>query len=249
MQWYKFLQRLNGIDASLQKLLSRNEQQKLSWKRAITQPKLADVYQYGNWPVFYSNKKFCKVWIQSMPPFKSYWVETKSVTMTPPPKTWTDNLIPMCLPCYAGDTKSVRWVANSTDSDQIPHSVGSYLVYTVCSGLSVPILRVYMVIDFVCLGWSFMASQCIRIILSVVISPTHTFPGQDESDTCAYTLVSNWQMPFLNQLTGEDGHSIHFIINFHQNYVAELGFEHVTPGSAVRPATNYAIKPSSHGSR
>ena len=43
LHWYKVLQSLNEINASLQKLLSRNEQQKLSWKRAITQPK------FGGW--------------------------------------------------------------------------------------------------------------------------------------------------------------------------------------------------------
>ena len=43
LQWYKVLQSLNEINASLQKLLSRKEQQKLSRKRAITQPK------FGRW--------------------------------------------------------------------------------------------------------------------------------------------------------------------------------------------------------
>ena len=41
--WYKGLQSLNEIIASLQKLLPGNEQQKLSRKRAITQPK------FGRW--------------------------------------------------------------------------------------------------------------------------------------------------------------------------------------------------------
>ena len=90
LQWYKVLQSLNEINVSLQKLLSGNEQQKLCRKMAITQPKFADDNQYRTWPVFYSDIKFCKVWMKSIPPFKSYWVETKSVTTTttkPPPRT------------------------------------------------------------------------------------------------------------------------------------------------------------------
>ena len=43
LQWYKVLQSLNEINASLQKLLSGNERQKLSRKRDITQPK------FGGW--------------------------------------------------------------------------------------------------------------------------------------------------------------------------------------------------------
>ena len=108
LQWYKILQSLNEINASLQKLLSGNKEQKLSQN-------LADDYQYRTWPVFYSDIKFCKVRMKSMPPFKSYWAETKSVrtTLMPPPLPMmrTDNMISMCLPCYAGDTKtkSKKW--------------------------------------------------------------------------------------------------------------------------------------------
>ena len=39
LQRYEVLQNLNEINASLQKLLSGNEQQKLSRKRAMSQPK------------------------------------------------------------------------------------------------------------------------------------------------------------------------------------------------------------------
>ena len=47
--------------------------------------------------------------MKSMHPFKSYSAETKSVKMTPTTTmlpTWMrmDNMIPMCLPRYAGDT-------------------------------------------------------------------------------------------------------------------------------------------------
>ena len=43
LQWCKVLQSLNEINASLQKLFSGNEQQKLSRKMVITQPK------FGGW--------------------------------------------------------------------------------------------------------------------------------------------------------------------------------------------------------
>ena len=46
LQWYKVLQGLNEINASLQKLLSGNLQKQLSRKRAITQPKF-----YGWLPI------------------------------------------------------------------------------------------------------------------------------------------------------------------------------------------------------
>ena len=68
---------------------------------------MADDYQYPTGPVFYSDIKFCKFWMKFMHPFKSYWMETKSVTAAPMPPQ-TNNIIPMCLPCYAGDTKTSR---------------------------------------------------------------------------------------------------------------------------------------------
>ena len=33
-----------------------------------------------------------------------------------------------------------------------------------------------------------------------------------------------------------------FMINLHESYVAELGFKHAIPGSAVRCVTNWAMK-------
>ena len=41
-------------------------------------------------------------------------------------------------------------MANSVDHDQMLHSAVAHLVYTVCKGLSVPILRVIMVVSFIC---------------------------------------------------------------------------------------------------
>ena len=104
LQWYTILQSLNEINATLQKLLSGNEQQKLEKGPQLSQNLTYD-YQYRTWIVFYSDIKFCKIWMKSIHPFKSYWMEMKGVTqptsMTMPPTmiTQTDDMIPMCLPC------------------------------------------------------------------------------------------------------------------------------------------------------
>ena len=45
-------------------------------------------------------------------------------------------------------------------------------------------------------------------------------------------------MTFLNERKGENDHRNDFMINLKESYVAELEFELVTPGSAVRCATN-----------
>ena len=132
-------------------------------KKGITQPKSGGWLPKSNLNSFYIDKKFCKVWMKAMHPFKSYraeknnknlavkdhnsaklwrmmtnieldlhfiviwssakfewnqyitfksyWRETKSVTTTPTtPTTRTDNMIPMCLPCYAGDTINIHSV-------------------------------------------------------------------------------------------------------------------------------------------
>ena len=38
-------------------------------------------------------------------------------------------------------------------------------------------------------------------------------------------------------------HRNNFMNNLHENYVKELGFELVTPGSAVRPTTDCTMEP------
>ena len=45
----------------------------------------------------------------------------------------------------------------------------------------------------------------------------------------------------LESAAGENDHRNHFMIYLQENYVAELGFELETPGSAVRWATNCAM--------
>ena len=42
-------------------------------------------------------------------------------------------------------------MANSVDPDQMPHSAASDLVYTVCSDLSEPILRVNKTVYITCM--------------------------------------------------------------------------------------------------
>ena len=49
----------------------------------------------------------------------------------------------------------------------------------------------------------------------------------------------------LNQQTGKNDYKNDFMINLHESYVAELGFELATPGSSVRHATVCSMEPGS----
>ena len=79
-----------------------------------------------------------------------------------------------------------------------------------------------------------------------------TFPGQAKfskflTSVCAHTFTSKWQLPFLNQRKrggggGENDRWNDFMINLHESYVVELGFELSTPGPAVRYAIDCAIE-------
>ena len=51
----------------------------------------------------------------------------------------------------------------------------------------------------------------------------------------------NRQLPFLNQRKGENDGRKDFMISLQESFVAELGFELETPGSAVRCATHCAV--------
>ena len=62
----------------------------------------------------------------------------------------------------------------------------------------------------------------------------------------AHTFTSNWQLPFLNQLKGENVHRNDFLISHSESYVVELGFKLVTLGSAVRCADDCAMETSSN---
>ena len=48
-------------------------------------------------------------------------------------------------------------------------------------------------------------------------------------------------MAFLNQREEEKYRKNDLIINLRESYVAELGFELATPGSAVRRTTDYVV--------
>ena len=62
---------------------------------------------------------------------------------------------------------------------------------------------------------------------------------------CAHTFSSYWQLHFLNQWNGMNGHRNDFRIYLLERYVAELRFELVTPGSADRRVTHCLTEPSS----
>ena len=90
-RWYKVLQSLNEINAPLQKLLSGNKQQKLSRKKGHNSAKIWLMITNIELDLYFIVIiiKFCKIWMKSIHPFKSYWTETKSVTTTPPPPNMT----------------------------------------------------------------------------------------------------------------------------------------------------------------
>ena len=46
----------------------------------ITKSKFCGLSTFQTWSVFNDGWHFCKVWMELMDPFKSYWSETKSVT-------------------------------------------------------------------------------------------------------------------------------------------------------------------------
>ena len=72
-------------------------------------------------------------------------------------------------------------------------------------------------IDWVELLWP---SQPIRVMSTTVSLPNHTFPGHAYSSkwltsTCAHSFTRNWQLPFLNQQKGQNGHRKYFIVYLH----------------------------------
>ena len=68
------------------------------------------------------------------------------------------------------------------------------------------------------------------------------FPGLALSSkwltsTCAHSFAGNKQRPFLNQRKDEHDCRNYFMINLHENYVAELGFVLATPTPSHPPPT------------
>ena len=61
------------------------------------------------------------------------------------------------------------------------------------------------------------------------------------NSVCAYTFIRHLQLPFLNQQKGENDCENDFVINFHERYVAELGFELASPRSTVKHASHCPI--------
>ena len=67
----------------------------------------------------------------------------------------------------------------------------------------------------------------------------------DQYSGCIYFCQSQ-AMPFLNQQKGEKVCREYFMVNLCKNYVTELRFELVSPGSAVRHTTDCAKEPGLH---
>ena len=77
-----------------------------------------------------------------------------------------------------------------------------------------------------------LPSQPIRVMLSTVSLLNHTFLGQSSkliTITCAYSFITNWQLPFLNEWKEENDHRKYFMIHLHERMLPDLaGFEPVT---------------------
>ena len=93
---------LNLYFKMLSKLLIRDHNLAKIWvkKESFLSQNTADYLPYQTWPVFYDALPFCERWMKLMHPFKRYWSKTKSVM----PRWRLRQQLPMCQPCFAGDT-------------------------------------------------------------------------------------------------------------------------------------------------
>ena len=104
------------------------------------------------------------------------------MTPTVPPPPVTDNMIPMCLPCYAGDTikHNVKkrlikmWTMISQGSKVSTEGVKSQLRLYKCLFVCVEVLR---------------PSQPNGVMSSTVSLPNHTFTGQAKSSKRLTSIV------------------------------------------------------------
>ena len=74
-------------------------------------------------------------------------------------------------------------------------------------------------------------SQPIRVMSSVVSLPSHIFSwaGLVLWEICAYSFARNWELPYLNQVKGENDHRKYFMINLHNWILPDLaGIKSVT---------------------
>ena len=105
--------------------------------------------------------------------------------------------------------------------------------------------------SWVCLCWGLWPSQPIRVMLSVVSLPNHTFTGQAQSAeqlssiNCAHSFARNWKLPFLNQQKGEINGRKYFMINLHKRMLQTWwGGRTHTSCSPVGRISNWAIEAS-----
>ena len=122
LRWYKILQSLNEINASLQNLLRGKEQQKLSRKWVLTQPK------FGEW-VPISNLTCILQWYKVLQNLNETNISLQKLlngnencdddTDDHPA---AENMIPMCLPCYAGNIKTTLDMASNNYHFPVMHA-------------------------------------------------------------------------------------------------------------------------------
>ena len=91
-------------------------------------------------------------------------------------------------------------------------------------------------------------SQSFRVMSGVVSLPNHTFPGQATiskqlTNTCAQSFARNWQLPFLNQLEGQNDHRKYFMINLYKRMLlCPAGIEPATSWSPVGRTSDWATE-------
>ena len=91
-------------------------------------------------------------------------------------------------------------------------------------------------------------SQPNGVMSSTVSLPKHTFTRQGlvlwaVNQYCAYSFARNWQLPFLDQLMGENDHRKNLMIKSPWKNVADpVGIKPTTSWSPVEHASNWATE-------
>ena len=98
------------------------------------------------------------------------------------------------------------------------------------------------------ISWSISAKECCRPQRGLNPQPpglqldgASNWPTEAGPICCTHAFISNWQLLFLSPWNGKNDRRNDFMINLHKSYVVKLGFELVTPGSAVRCLPNCAM--------
>ena len=105
--------------------------------------------------------------------------------------------------------------------------------------------NIFRILKVLNLNWDFTAHSTLLRPCQFCQLTLSQFSGQALSpkrltNTCAHTVASNWQLPFLNQRKWGNDSRKYFMINVHGSYVVELGFKLGIHGSVVRRAADCA---------